>query len=125
MKYQTHQQSSLFFRFLKDFQSLKSCMNNFRLPEIGFEKLIFELSSQIIIKVKEINYLLKNQQFFIDYIPKKKPIDLMRKHVEMLLVVISFLVLLVLALFPIFTANNLSWFIFAISSVYILEKWSP
>ena len=67
------QQSSLFIRFFKDFQSSKSCMIRFgiRFPEICFEKFInFELSSQIYIKIKELEYLLKNQQFLIDYIQK-------------------------------------------------------
>ena len=42
-----------------------------RYPEICFEKLInFELSSQIYIKIKELDYLLKNQQFVINYIKK-------------------------------------------------------
>ena len=69
----TPQQSSLFLHFFKDFQSSKSCMTRFgfRFPEICFEKFInFELSSQIYIKIKEIEYLLKNQQFLIAYIQK-------------------------------------------------------
>ena len=69
----TPQQSSLFLHFFKDFQSSKSCMIRFgiRFPEVCFEKFInFELSSQIYIKIKELNYLLKNQQFLIDYIQK-------------------------------------------------------
>ena len=69
----TSQQSSLFLHFFKDFQSSKSCMIRFgiRFPEICFEKFInFELSSQIYIKIKELEYLLKNQQFLIDYIQK-------------------------------------------------------
>ena len=69
----TPQQSSLFFHFLKDFQSSKSCMIRFgiRFPEICFEKFInFELSSQFYIKIKELDYLLKNQQFLINYIQK-------------------------------------------------------
>ena len=51
-------QSSLFFHFFKDFQSSKSCMIRFgiRFPEICFEKIInFELSSQIYIKIKELD----------------------------------------------------------------------
>ena len=67
------QQSSLFLHFLNDFQSSKSCMIRFgiRFPEICFENFInFELSSQIYIKIKELEYLLKNQQFLIDYIQK-------------------------------------------------------
>ena len=40
-------------------------------PEICFEKFInFELSSQVYIKIKKIDYLLKNQQFLIDNIQK-------------------------------------------------------
>ena len=69
----TPQQSALFLHFFKDFQSSKSCMIRFgiRFPEICFEKFInFELSSQIYIKIKELEYLLKNQQFLIDYIQK-------------------------------------------------------
>ena len=55
------QQSSLFFHFFRDFKSTKSCLIRFgiRFPEICFEKFIkFELSSQIYIKIKELNYLL-------------------------------------------------------------------
>ena len=69
----TPQQSSLFLHFFKDFQSSKSCMIRFgiRFPEICFEKFIsYELSSQIYIKIKELDYLFKNQQFLIDYIQK-------------------------------------------------------
>ena len=69
----TPQQSSLFLHFFKDFQSSKSCMIRFgiRFPEICFENFInFELSSQIYIKIKELDYLLKNQQFLIDHIQK-------------------------------------------------------
>ena len=69
----TSQQSALFLHFFKDFQSSKSCVITFgiRFPEICFEKFInFELSSQIYIKIKELEYLLKNQQFLIDYIQK-------------------------------------------------------
>ena len=69
----TPQQSSLFLHFFKDFQSSKSCLIRFgiRFPEVCFEKFVnFELSSQIYIKIKELEYLLKNQQFLIDYIPK-------------------------------------------------------
>ena len=69
----TPQQKSLFLHFLKNFQSSKPCMIRFgiRFPEICFEKFInFELSSQIYIKIKELDYLLKNQQFLIDYIQK-------------------------------------------------------
>ena len=69
----TPQQSSLILHFFKDFQSSKSCLIRFgiRFPEIWFEKFInFELSSQSYIKIKELVYLLKNQQFLIDYIQK-------------------------------------------------------
>ena len=39
--------------------------------EICFEKIIsFEVSSQTYIKIKDLDYLLKNQQFRIDYTPK-------------------------------------------------------
>ena len=69
----TPQQCSLFLHFFKDFQSSKSCMIRFgiRFPEICYEKFInFELSSQIYIKIKELEYLLEIQQFLIDYIQK-------------------------------------------------------
>ena len=69
----TAQQISLFHHFFKDFQSSKSCLILFgiRFPEICFEQLIkFELSSQIYVKIKELDYLLKNQQLLIDYIQK-------------------------------------------------------
>ena len=69
----TPQQISLFLHFFKDFQSSKSCMIRFgiRFPEICFEKFInFELSSQIYIKIKELDYMLKNQQFLIDIYKK-------------------------------------------------------
>ena len=59
----TVQQNSLILQFCQDFQSSKSCMIRFgiRYPEICFEKFInFELSSQIYIKIKELDYLLKN-----------------------------------------------------------------
>ena len=54
-------------------QFVKSCMIRFGIsfPEICSEKFInFELSSQIYIKIKELEYRLKNQQFLIDYIQK-------------------------------------------------------
>ena len=69
----TPQQSSLFLHFFKDFQSSKSCLIRFgiRFAEICFEKFInFELFSQIYIKIKELDYLLKNQLFSIDNIQK-------------------------------------------------------
>ena len=69
----TPQQSSLFLHFQKNFRSSKPCMIRFgiRFSEICFEKFInFELSSQIYIKIKKFDYLLKNQQFLIDYIQK-------------------------------------------------------
>ena len=69
----TPRQTSLCLHFFKDFQSSKSCMIRFgiRYPDICFEKFInFELSSQIYIKFKKIDYILKNQQFLIDYIQK-------------------------------------------------------
>ena len=68
----TLQQSSLFLHFFKGFQSSKSCLIRFgiRFPEVCFKKLVnFELSSLIYIKIKELDYLLKNQQILIDYIP--------------------------------------------------------
>ena len=67
----TPQQSYLFLLFFKDFQSSKSCLIRFgiRFPEVCFEKFVnFELSSRIYIKIKEVDYLLKNQQFLIDYL---------------------------------------------------------
>ena len=126
----TPQQNSLFLHFFKDFQSSKSCMIRFgiRYPEICFEKFInFDLSCQIYIKTKELDYLLKNQHFLIDYI-QKNSINLMRRLAEMLLLLIFLLLLLILAIFPIFTANNFWSFIFAIAFVYIstyLEDLSP
>ena len=69
----TPRQSSLFLHFFKDFQSSKSCLIRFgiKFPEVCFEKFVnFELSSQIYIKIKELDYLLKNQQFLIDFIQK-------------------------------------------------------
>ena len=99
-----------------------------RYPEICFEQFInFELSSQIYIKIKELEYLLKNLQFPIDYI-QKKSVNLMRRTAEMLLLLIFPLLLLISAIFLIFTANNFSSFIFAIAFVYIftyLEDLSP
>ena len=71
--FKTPQQSFLFLYFFRDFHSSISCIIRFgiRYPEICFEKFInFELSSQIYIKIKELDYLLKNQQFLIDYIQK-------------------------------------------------------
>ena len=68
--FKTPQQSSLFLHFFKDFQSSKSCLIRFgiRFPEVCFENFVnVELSSQIYIRIKELDYLLKNQQFFIDY----------------------------------------------------------
>ena len=62
----TPQQSSFFLHFFKDFQSSKSCLIRFgiRFPEVCFEKnekfVNFELSFQIYIKIKELDYLLKN-----------------------------------------------------------------
>ena len=69
----TPQQSSLFLHLFKDFQRSKSYLIRFgiRFPEVCFEKFVnFELSSQIYIKIKELDYLLKNQQFLINYIQK-------------------------------------------------------
>ena len=69
----TPQQNSLFLLFFKDFQCSNSCLIRFgiRLPNFCFEKVInFELSSKIYIKIKELDYLLENQQFLIDYIQK-------------------------------------------------------
>ena len=69
----TPQQSSLFLHFFKDFQSSKSCLIRFgiRFPEICFQKFInFKLSSQSYMKIKELDYLFKNQQFLFDYIQK-------------------------------------------------------
>ena len=69
----TPRQIFLFLQFFKDFQSSKSCMIRYEImfPDICFEKFInFELSSQIYIKTKELDYLLKNQPFPIDYIQK-------------------------------------------------------
>ena len=66
-------QSSLFLHFFKAFQTSKYCVIRFgiRFPEICFEKIVnFELSSQIYIEIKELDYLLKNQQSLIDYIQK-------------------------------------------------------
>ena len=59
----THQQSSIFLHFFKDFQSSKSCLirDGIKFPEVCFENFVnFELSSQIYIKIKELDYLLKN-----------------------------------------------------------------
>ena len=126
----TPQQSSLFLHFFQDFQSSKSCMIRFgiRFPEKCFEKFInFELSSQIYIKIKELEYLLKNQQFVIDYI-QKNSVNLMRKLAEMLLLSFFLLLLLISAIFLIFTANNFWSFVFAIAFVYIftyLEDLNP
>ena len=69
----TPQQISLFLHFFKDFQNSNSCLSRFgiRFPEICFEKFNnFELSSHIYINIKKLDYLLKNQQFLIDYIQK-------------------------------------------------------
>ena len=42
-----------------------------KFPKICFEKpKNFELFSQVYVKIKEFDYLLKNQQFFTDYIRK-------------------------------------------------------
>ena len=67
----TPQQSSLFLHFFKDIQSSNSCLIRFgiRFPEIWFKKFNkFELFSHIYIKIKELDYLLKNQHFLINYI---------------------------------------------------------
>ena len=126
----TPQQSALFLHFFKDFQSSKSCMIRFgiRFPEICFEKFIkFEFSSQMYIKIKDLEYLLKKQQFFIDNI-QKNSVNLMRRLAEMLLLIIFLLLLLISAKFPIFTANNFWSFIFAIAFVFIftyLEDLKP
>ena len=126
----TPQQNSLFLHFFKDFQSSKSCMIRFgiRFPNISFEKFInFELSSQIHIKIKELDYLLKNQQFLINYI-QKKSINLMRRLAEMLLLLIFLLLFFKSAIVFIFTANNFWSFIFAIAFVYTftyLEDLGP
>ena len=67
------QQSCSFLHFFECFQSSKSCMIKFaiRFLDICCSKRInFELSSQIYINIKELDYLLKNQQFLIAYIHK-------------------------------------------------------
>ena len=69
----TPQQSSLFLHFFKDFQSSKSCLIRFgiRFPEVCIEKFVnVELSSQIYIQTKALDYLPKSQHFLIDYIQK-------------------------------------------------------
>ena len=46
----------------------QSCLMGFgiRLPKFSFEKLInFELFSQTYIEIKELDYLLKNQQYLL------------------------------------------------------------
>ena len=63
-----------------------------RFPEICFEKIInFELSSLIYIKIKELDYLLENQHFLIDY-KQKNSIILMKNFVEMLHARYSFVI---------------------------------
>ena len=52
-----------FLQLFKGFQSSKSCLIRFgiRFPGVCFEKFInFDLFSQIYIKIKELDYLLKN-----------------------------------------------------------------
>ena len=99
-----------------------------KFPDICFEKFInFELSSQIHIKIKELDYLLKNQQFLINYI-QKKSINLMRRLAELLLLLIFLLFFFKSAIVFIFTANKFWSFFFAIAFVYIftyLENLSP
>ena len=65
---ETPQQSSLYRHFFKDFRSSKSCWIRFgiRFLVICFAKLNnFELSSQINIKIKKLECLLKNLQYLI------------------------------------------------------------
>ena len=64
---QNPQQIFLFLDFIKKFQSFNSCMIRFGIifPEICFENFIyFELSSQFYVKIKNLDYLHRNQQFF-------------------------------------------------------------
>ena len=61
------QQIFLFLHFIKNFQSFNSCMIRFGIKflQIWFEKFKnVELSSQIYVQIKELDYLLRNQQFF-------------------------------------------------------------
>ena len=70
---QTPQQSFLFPHFFKDFQISKSCLIRFgiRFLEICFEKVVnFEVFSQIYTKIKELDSLIKNQHFLINFIEK-------------------------------------------------------
>ena len=68
----TPKQSSSFLLFFKDFQSSKYFRIRFgiRTPEIGSEISSILSFPRIYNKIKEIDYLLKNQQFLIDYIQK-------------------------------------------------------
>ena len=50
------------------------------------------------IKIKEDDYLLKNQQFLIDY-KQKTSIDLLRKLAEVLLILIFLLLIIISAFF--------------------------
>ena len=115
----TLQQISLSLHFFKDFQSSISCLIRIeiRFPEVRYEKFVnFNLSSQIYIKIKKLGYLLKN---LLDYI---------QKIAEMLILLVFILLLLISAIFLIFTAKNFWSFIFAIAFVYIftyLEDLSP
>ena len=60
--------SFLLLQFLEDFQSSKSCMISFEMIFQNFcfkEFINFELSSHILFKFEETDYLLENQKSFI------------------------------------------------------------
>ena len=120
----TAQQNSLFLHFFKNFRSSKSCLIRFgiRFPVICFEKLInFELFSQVIIKIKELDYLLKNQQFLINYI--KKFNNMIKKVVEMLLVLIFSLLIFKLAIFSYFYSKKLCDYFLRLLLCVVLLIW--
>ena len=100
----TSHQSSLFLNFFENFKSSKSCLIRFeiRFPKICFKKFInFELSSQVYIKIKKLDYLFKISNFsLITY--KKKQLTWGKKFRNCYLFAI--LLLLVSAIFLILTA---------------------
>ena len=97
-----------------------------RFPEICFEKfIIFELSSQIYVKIKELDNQLKSQQFSLITYQKFNYLDekICREATCLL-----FFLLLKSAIFHIFASNNFRSFISAIAFVCIftyLEDLSP
>ena len=113
-------QNSFFPPMLKDFQNSNFCLIRFgkTFQKICSENFfIFEQFSQVRIKIKELDYLLKNQHFVKDYKPK---FQLVRwKNSQTCYLYYCFFLFLTWAIFIIVTVHNLSSITFVIVYVYV------